>query len=335
MIRVFIDMRVGEGGVGRYARDLVETLSANDDVGIVTWPGDLRAETPAYAAPFTPWGRWLTARAASRAAPHLIHCIHLETLPARAPQVVTIHDAIPLEHPASMPNPARRAVFRRTLARSFRRADAIIVPSARTASSLVTLGAPEHRITVVPHGVSARFHPASEEERARARARFAGGAPYVATILSAKAHKNSGVLTAVARALHPDVALVGVGGPAPAPVRAAGALPDEELVAFLGGAEVYVCPSVLEGFGLPALEALACGVPVICGTGLGALDLLTPGAVVVDVLDAHAITQAIESLIGDDDRLAGLRRAGLEVAQRQTLERMATATLDVFRGVLR
>ena len=107
------------------------------------------------------------------------------------------------------------------------------------------------------------------------------------------------------------------------------------LPAFLaGGAEVMVLPALVEGFGLPALEALACGVPVVCGRYTGALDVLAAGAVVVDVTRPPELAAGIDALLDDDEHRRRLAAAGRREAEALTAERMASATLAVYRDVL-
>lgn len=330
-MRVFIDRRMPNGGVGRYGRDLVDALRAGADVEIVAYPSEVLEGPVTGAGSVVPWVGMAASRAAAAAAPHVVHCTHLQTLRIDVPQVVTIHDLIPLEYPKSMPNPLRRAAFERILRRSIDRARAIIVPSSATADALDRRGVSRERVSVIPHGVADRFHPLSDEQRRTARERFASGASYIATVLSNKAHKNVSVLSDVARLLGEERRIVGAGGPAPTGVIAAGPLTDEDLVLLLGGADAFVSPSVVEGFGLPALEAMACGTPVVCGTGLGALDVVAPSVTVVDVNDPVAVAAALEGAAASPEPN---RSVGLEIAAGLSLELMGEKTLAVYRAVL-
>ncbi len=313
-------MRVHAGGVGRYASDLVATFAQRSDVEVV---GSGRGSA------FTPWGRWLTARSAVKSGPDVVHCTHLETLPVDIPQVVTVHDLIPIQHPASMPSAARRKAFERILRTSLTRAAAVIAPSQLTASSLRDWGI--DRVEVIPHGVAARFRPATDDERSAARERFAHGKHYVAAISAAKAHKNVAVLPDVARSLGPEVALVTAGDHLHPGLDSVGLLSDDDLAAFMSGADAFVLPSLIEGFGLPALEAMACGVPVVCGAQVGALEVVGDGATVVDVHDADEIARALERVMTAGD---GPRSKAHEATRTLTLDRMAEATLAVYRRVI-
>jgi glycosyltransferase involved in cell wall biosynthesis len=254
----------------------------------------------------------------------LVHGLHLELPRTGVPGVVTIQDLIPLEHPASMPSPARRAVYRRILDSSLRRAVRVIVPSEATAASLRARGVDPALLAVVPLCADPVFRPSSEEERMAARKRFAEGRPYVAAVTGAKAHKNPDGLAAAAALLCGRIDVVAIGG----------SLTDAELRGFYGGAEILVLPSHVEGFGLPALEALACGVPVVCGAGVGALPYLRDGIMEVDVRSPEEIAGAVARVVEDKALRTRLAEGGTAAASRLSRERMARETVAVYRSVL-
>lgn len=332
--RVLIDHRMHRGGVGRYGRDLIAGLR---DLGRYELEVEGAAAGDGFrTSPFTPWGRRAVGAKARSIGADLIHGLHLELPEAPAiPKVVTIHDVIPMSHPASMPDPGRRWVFRQILARSLRRAAVVIVPSAATAEALADRGADPAKLVVVPNGVGAVFRSLTERERGLARRRFGGGRPYVASITGRAAHKNAGLLQDVASGGLGDVELA-VGGDAPPldRIRRVGRLSDEELRLFYGGAELFLLPSLLEGFGLPVVEALACGTPVVCGSGVGAAVYVNEGVHLVDLTDADMVRAAVLALLGDDARRSSMARSGAEQASLLSVARMASATADVYDSVL-
>ena len=258
--------------------------------------------------------------------------------PGPTPAVVTIHDVVPLDHPASVPDPLRRLLYRRVLARALRRAGRVIVPSTLTRDRLVDHGVAPEQLTVVPLGIGPRFRPLDGAEREQARRDFGGGGPYVVASSGPRAHKNLLGMGAAAACLNPGVPVVLTGGrPQGAGterLRFVGRLTDGQLARFYGGAELMVLPALVEGFGLPALEALACGVPVVCGPQTGALDVLAPGALVVDVTRPAELAGAIDALLADGDSRTQLATSGRAAAEKLTAEAMAHATLAVYREVL-
>lgn len=337
MARVLIDFRVRRGGPARYAEELLAGLAASGEVDPVVHPESYR-EREWLDRPFTPWGRGRASFAARAAGADLLHALHLELPRTRVPSVVTIHDLVPLQYPASMPGRGRRLVYRHVLASALRRAERVIVPSPSTAAALGRLGAPRSRIAVVPLTAGPAFQPVGASEREAARARFAGGSPYVAAAAGTKAHKNPAGLAAAAALIVSEhgVPVVAAGeGASDANVRFVGHLPIDAVQDFYAGAEALIVPSHLEGFGLPALESLACGVPVVCGAGLGALPYVRSGVLEVDVRQPAEIVAAVVRLLDDATLRARLADAGQAAAAELSRERMARATLDVYRSVLR
>lgn len=336
-MKILLDLPLSKGGVARYGLELVEGLRRSDptlQISLVQRP------TMGVDRAFTPWGRgWVGLRAAATGQ-RLIHGLHFELPPTRLPAVVTVPDLIPLEFPASMPNPLYRGLFERILRRSIKRADAVIVPSERTKETMTAYAISTEDVTVIPHGVSRAFSPLQPVDRMRARARFAEGLPYVACISSFKAHKNLAVIPRVADLVSDDNLRVVVAGHHGIPqgstnetLRLLGRLDDADLRDFLAGAETLLIPSHVEGFGLPALEALACGTPVVCGPGLGALPYLREALVEVDVSDPGAIAIAIRRLVETPLR-ARLSDEGLAIAERMSIQKMCGRTLDVYLKVL-
>ncbi len=291
-------------------------------------------------APFTPWGRRSVARAAERWRADLIHGLHFE-VPARSkiPSVVTIQDLIPLDHPDSMPNPIRRRVFRRMVASAVDSARRIIVSGELTGEALARHGLDRAPIVVIPIGLGASWRSSSEDERAAARARWGGGRRYVAAVAEPRAHKNLDGLAAAAAIVksHADVAFVCRGTKVDRfddVVDFVGPMTNDELRSFYGGAELLLLPSFVEGYGLPALEALACGVPVVSGDNIGVLPYIRPGVVVVDVADAKAMATAVCDLIDDRAQASALVADAATSIARLTLVDAATATARVYQDVL-
>jgi glycosyltransferase involved in cell wall biosynthesis len=337
---VLLDHRMGAGGVGRYGRLLARGLHDLDRGPAVAVAVVRRGSTGtrrALTAPYTPWGRAWVAGAAARCAVDVVHNLSFETPPTRRPVVVTVNDVIPLEHPRSMPNAARRVAFRRIVRTTLRRAAAIVVPSARTASALLEhVGPPAGQLLVVPHAVDPAFRPASATARAAARHRFARGGRYVAVVGGARPHKNLDAVVSIAADLTRGcgVEVVLRGPPVRSRwVRTVGPLSDPDLRSLYAGAEVVVVPSVVEGYGYPAVEAAACGVPVVCSDALGAVEVLGGAPVITDVTDPSALTRSVVGVLADEARAQDRVRAGLVATSALTPRAMAAVTYRLYREV--
>jgi glycosyltransferase involved in cell wall biosynthesis len=163
---------------------------------------------------------------------------------------------------------------------------------------------------VVPGGVDERFSPEAQLPMDR---------PYVLTVASRTARKNLGALEETARRLRAaGMELVAAGGDrpqfrddaGPSGVRSLGHVPDDHLPGLYAGAECFVLPSLYEGFGLPCLEAMACGTPVVASNAGALPETCGDAALLVDPRDPSAIADAVERAIGDERlRTAGLTRA--------------------------
>lgn len=331
-MRVLLDDRVTRGGVGRYAGALTGGLRALPDPPelFTTGAGGSRLHPP-----FTPWGRRMVGRVARVEDADIVHGLHFECPQgANAPTVVTVPDLIPLDVAGSMPGRIRRRAFAGIVRDTLRRADRIICPSHATATRLERAGAATHKIVTVPLGLDPRWRPASELERDRARARFSEGGAYVACIGSDRTHKNLGVLARTAPLLaRRNVKMLCAGANA-GDIPFVGRLSDDDLRLFYAGAEAFVLPSLVEGFGLPVAESLACGTPVVCGREVGALDYLRAGVVEVDVRDPSSIEDGIALLLDDPVARAVKAETGGRAARALTIEAMAGATFDVYTDLL-
>ncbi|HLF69336.1 MAG TPA: glycosyltransferase family 1 protein [Actinomycetota bacterium] len=333
MSRVMLDSRMPIGGAGRYARDLIAGLAELDG----TFEYKVLGSSGAGTAAFTPWGRRSVAREARRWPADLIHGLHFELPRSKLPKVVTIQDLIPVEFPDSMPSPSRRRVFRKILELSLARASCVIVPSDATASAVIRFGGRAANIRVIPLGVSDAFAPLQPGRADEVRSRVSGGRHYVAAIYHPKAHKNLGPLIAASCMWRSDLDLVLAGGgelPRQRRMHALTDVDDSALRDLYGAATLVVIPSLVEGFGLPALEALATGTPVIAGPGLASARYLAGAVQMCDVTDPASIAAAVDALSHDKDRLNAMTSDGASAVADLTIEKMATLTSQVYRELL-
>lgn len=275
------------------------------------------------------------------------------TLPLRlrTPSVVTIHDTSFFDHP-EWHERSKVYFFRSMMRAAAARADALVAVSAFTARRISELLRPRGPVIVIPHGVDhERFHPGTPgDESDLALLRPMGvRSPYVAFVGTMEPRKAVPDLihafAQVARS-RPELRLVLAGrdGWGIREVREAisdsgvatqimrpGYVPAEALAALLRQSEAVVYPSRLEGFGLPALEALACGAPLVTTTGSAMEEVVDDAAVLVPPGDTNALASALSSVLNDDGLSADLRGKGPKVAAAYTWEHCTQRHLDVYR----
>jgi glycosyltransferase involved in cell wall biosynthesis len=309
------------GGVERWARELAARLPA-------LRPGAYTVLRPPRALSHRAGHAWeqvvLPRRAAGAAA--LLCPANLAPL-AFARNVVVIHDAAPLRHPGWYSR-GYAAVQRRLLPRVARSALHVITVSEFSRAELrELLGLAD--VSVVPGGVDAAFRPEADADAARAALGLAR--PYVLCVASHTGRKNLAALVPAARALAAEGVDVAVaGGPRPQfaaergleALRVLGPVPDALLPGLYAGAEAFALPSLYEGFGLPVLEAMACGAPVVAAD-TSALPETCAGAALLVPPDGAAFRDALARLLGDRAERERLRAAGLARAAQFSWEATA------------
>jgi glycosyltransferase involved in cell wall biosynthesis len=267
---------------------------------------------------------WSVPRALARLEPALAHFQHALPLRSRVPAVVTIHD-LSFERDATAMPRLDRLVFRRVVPRAAREAARVLAVSERTKLDLVELyGVAPERIAVTPHGVDPQFAPGGDTP---------GG--YLLFVGAIQQRKNP--LAAVTAADAVGLPLVVVGPARDAALASelerAGAdlrgyVSNEELAQLYRGAACLLMPSRYEGFGLPVLEAMASGTPVVATPDPALREVIGDAAIVVE---PEALADGVRRAIADRERL---RVAGLARAREFTWERTARLTVDVYREVL-
>lgn len=315
-------------GVERWAVELSERLPA-------LRPGAYAVARPPRALAYQAGQAWeqaaLPALARRRGARLVLNPANLAPL-AWPANVVVVHDAVALTHPEWFAAPYV-AWHRRVLPAVVRRARRVITVSAFSRAEIAaTTGVDERAIAVVAGGVDERFSP--DVDPAPARAALGLDRPYALTVAGEGARKNLVVLGAAARALRErGIELVAAGsrrahhGSAPdvSGVRHLGYVDDALLPALYAGARAFALPSLHEGFGLPCLEAMASGVPVVAADRGALPETCGDAALLVEPHRPDLVAEALVAAACEDATAARLRAAGLARAAGFSWQRTAEA----------
>ncbi len=219
------------------------------------------------------------------------------------PVVVTVHDLAVLRHPGTF-NQWTRRYSRLAVPRVARAARRVIAVSEFTRREIVeVVGLPEERITVIPNAVGAPFTPDGPK----------AAGDYVLAVGTLEPRKNLAAAQQAAQRLGVQLRVVGARGWGGVEVEGwLGRVSDDELAALYRGARCLVYPSLYEGFGIPVLEAMACGTPVVTSAGGATEEVAGGAAVLVDPHDSAAVAAGIEQAVARRGELVvrGLERAG-------------------------
>ncbi|MBL8955118.1 MAG: glycosyltransferase family 4 protein [Myxococcaceae bacterium] len=253
--------------------------------------------------------------------------------------VATLHDATHLALKEDQ-TPVQAAYYRVVVGPRAKRAAALLTVSEFSRRELARhLGVSEYRLQVIPNGVDALFRTSSPAELDDFRRRRGLPARYFAAIGNPKPHKNLSLLLPILDALPAPLALLAGRGARralrmPETVIELSPLSDADLALFYGGAVAVMVPSRYEGFGLPALEALACGAPVIASSAGAHPEVTGSAAVLVPPDDPAPWLEAAQQLFRDAALRARLAEAGKERAARYSWDDCARKTLEVYRRAL-
>lgn len=356
-------------GAGRYTIDLAAALSRRDDVAVtfvarrgdaVRWEAMSAGASVLAVAPRSRPLRlaWEQARFPRllRGLPVRAHHSPHYTMPesSELPTIVTVHDLTFFDHP-EWHERGKVALFRRAIRVAARHAAALVCVSEATADRLSAI-CPEHGpVRVIPHGVDLeRFSPTSTSTTDDASALTALGVhpPYIAFVGTIEPRKDVATLVRAFNRMapsHPDLSLVlaGVDGWGAKEVTAAiavaqhgkrvvrtGYVPDSAVPVLLRHAAAAAYPSLEEGFGLPALEALACGAPLVTTTGSAMEEMASGAAMLVDPGDADGLAGVLDMLVRGDAGIDARRQRGFAVAARHTWEASGRAHAELYRSVV-
>jgi alpha-1,3-rhamnosyl/mannosyltransferase len=366
-----IDARkIRDFGIGTYIRQLLEALarrpeSADYRFRVYLRQGDrellaglperfvtVAEESPGYSASEMTrfaWRLW-------RDRLDLFHATHYVLPPLfRGRAIVTIHDIIHLLYPQFLPNRAAHFYARFMIRRALHRADRIITVSYNSKRDLADYFAvPPSRIEVIYNGVSPSFRPdVPAQEQERVARKYGLRPPYLLFLGGERPHKNlQGVVRAFAEALRkaPLPHVLALAGPPPknparlealiaaldlgARVVRPGLVEEEDLAGLLAGADVLLYPTLYEGFGLPVVEAMACGTPVLTSSTSALQEIAGGYAYLVDPMDLEAIARGIVALTTDEKVRSDFRELGRKRALDFSWDKAAEKTLEVYRAAL-
>ncbi|MBW3614754.1 MAG: glycosyltransferase family 4 protein [Actinobacteria bacterium] len=357
-------------GAGRYVIELARALHARGGLELRLqarrsdarrWealaPGaEVKPVVPDSRARRLVWEQLASPRFVDRWGVAVHHGPHY-TMPevAKLPKVVTVHDLTFFDHP-EWHEKVKVAVFKRAIRAAAELAAAIVCVSGPTARRLEELVHPQCPVHVIPHGVDhGLFRPECDGDADAARVAVLGlRRPYVAFVGTLEPRKDLATLVRAFDAVaadHPELQLAVVGGkgwgnepferavaasPNASRIVRTGFVPDVALPPLLRQAAAVVYPSLEEGFGLPVLEALACGAPTVTTRGSVMEDLAGGAAVATTAGDPDGLAAALDRLLQGDGGSgdgARRRRLGLEVAGRYTWDATAAAHEAVYREV--
>ena len=277
--------------------------------------------------------------------------------PSFTPSLLTVHDLSFLRYPHGA-HPALLAWLTKAVPRSLRRARHVLADSESTRTDLIELmQVPTDRITVIGAGVEERFKPVTDPETlGQVRARYKLPDRFILSVSTLEPRKNfTGLIAAFNQMVTSsrlssmaDLHLVIAGGkgwlyddifaaaetsPLRERIHFAGYVADEDLPALYSLATLFAFPSHYEGFGIPVLESMACGTPVVCANNSSLPEIAGDAALLIEATDTEALADAIHHLVIDTSLREKLIQRGYEQAGKFRWEKAARRLLDVYSTI--
>lgn len=295
------------------------------------------------------WGRWLLASRLKRDGVDLYHCVWDKGIPWKAPcpTVLTIHDVFPLIFPDQFKGRKRRFKYRFNFFVDTARTDKIITISECTRTDVAQrFPFLEKKITVIYDGVEpAEYERISHEEVNAWRAHYGLQKPYLISVLGRLTEKRKNIpnLMAAFRELQahcPEVLLVIVGQGRAEGTRTGGSvrilenIPRPALLSLVKGSELMIHPTLYEGFGLPVLEAMCCGTPVIAGEKGAVPELFGESVLLVNPEDQRSMAASMKRLLEDPALRTRYKVLGKKKAEQFSWDKTAQETAQVYRQML-
>jgi glycosyltransferase involved in cell wall biosynthesis len=334
-LRIAIDARkLHDYGIGTYVRNLLRELARQDgddqylllcrreDAGFIDGLGSRFTPVAESAGHYSIREQVTVPFSVGRSRVDLFHAPHYVVSPLMTcPYVVTIHDCIHLRFPQYLPNRAALLYAKTVMTVAARRAKRVLTVSNASKQDILSyLGVPASKVEVIYNALDERLEtPPTPEDVARVRERFQLTSPFILYTGNIKPHKNVDRLIEAYSLLRPrgfeHVKLLIIGDEISKypnlrrlvhrfqlhkHVRFLGFVPDETLAVLYQLASVFVFPSLYEGFGLPPLEAMAAGTPVITSNVSSLPEVVGEAAVLIDPIDSGAIADAMARVLGDE-----------------------------------
>ncbi|MCS7220938.1 MAG: glycosyltransferase family 1 protein [Anaerolineae bacterium] len=357
-------------GIGRYGFNLAQAIASllerserlillRDPTAPSRWDVSALASerVRVIEAPLSPFSfcqQWVIPsllRRLTNAGDHWLYHSLYYLMPYRPgiPAVFTCYDLIPLICPRYF-SPLQRLVYRLAHRLALSTACVVLAISEATKADLIRhFSIASDQVVVTPLAADTRFTPRSPEEVAAVRQKYTLSDPYVLYIGSNKPHKNLvRLVEALSRQPSPITLVIGGTWDHRYPqarqrayelgmsgrVRWLGPVPECDLPALYSGAILFAFPSEYEGFGLPVLEAMACGTPVVCSRTSSLPELAGDAALLVDPLDVEEIATGIRCILEDEELRWQMRERGLMRAALFSWERTARMTLAAYERAL-
>jgi glycosyltransferase involved in cell wall biosynthesis len=359
-VKLVYDMRILTGrmhGMARYGLELLQALLDEDQelqAGVLVrkpedaqWlPADKRIIAIAdNMAPYSIRTQFRLPNILNRMQPEIYHC-PFYAAPGYwiGPLAMTIHDLIHLRF-LKHHGYKHRLFYRWFVGPAARRARVVFTVSEHSKKDVVELlGVDPARVVISPNGVGEAFKPLDEAGRKAAVEKLGWPGRYILGVGNPKPHKNMAALVEAYRMLKagnpqaPDLVLVGLDKPGQAGIKRDDKvifkphLDDAELAMAYAAASAVCIPSLYEGFGLPALEAMACGAPLVASNRASLPEVVGQAGLLAEP-EPEALVQGLTLVLEDDDLKSRLRDEGPKQAARFTWAKAARITLDAYRKV--
>lgn len=368
-LHVVLDGRVVNDhfpGIGRYVVNLAQALArvAPDlNVSLLYDPSApatrlILPDLPRVACPVSPFSvrqQWIVPRQLRRMQATLYHSpYYLMPYAPGTSTVFTCHDLIPLIY-AQYFSAVQRLIYRLTHALALKTARMTVAVSRTTQADLIRyFHLDPQRVIAIPEAVDDHFSPRPSEQITAVRQKHVLPEEYVLYVGSNKPHKNLARLVQAWKICRSELRtqnlklviagqwdrryleakrLVGGSG-LNAQVFFVGPVDDADLPALYSGAMLFIFPSLYEGFGLPVLEAMACGTPVVCSNTSSLPEVVGEAGLLFDPLNPDEIAASIQRVLENPGLRVELRQRGLARAAQFTWERVAEKTMAVYRAIV-
>jgi glycosyltransferase involved in cell wall biosynthesis len=351
-------LELDRGGAARYAERMRLELQRHPDVELVALAHSGQARGGAAGRVLRGLSReliYMPLRLPRRARSLDVDILHCATpvapLRASMPVAVTVHDVMTWDHPEWFSR-ANVLQQRLVLGPALRRAELVLTSSEYSRERIVELlGIERERVVVTPLGVDERFSPGAAPRELLER--LGVEAPYVLSVGTLQPRKNiEGAIRAFERlavaGVEHRLVVAGARGwrdrqllemvaasPVSERIALVGRISDEEMIGLYRGAELFVFPSLYEGFGIPPLEAMACGTAVVSSDRTSLPEVVGEAGVLVDPADPDALADAVAEILGSVSRRRDLERRGLARAARFTWHRCVDLTIRAYREAAR